>query len=98
MNRGFRCHHPESCNCTADTAVKEIYLNWTAPKAGYREPGTVTVVRYFCSEHAGLAVAESERSHLVVNGNEQKNFSVQRRPLNEYLAEINPRLRTKERC
>lgn len=98
MNRGFRCHHPESCNCTADTAVTEIYENWTAPKAGYREPGTVSVVRYFCPEHAGLAVEESERRHHENNGNGRENFSVQRRPLNEYLAEINPRLRTKERC
>ena len=97
MNRGYRCHHHESCNCTADTAVKEIYENWTAPKSGYNEPGTVSVVRYFCSKHAELAVKKSERRHHENNGNGREKFLIQRKPLNEYLADIFPRMKSRER-
>ena len=97
MNRGYRCHHQDPCSCAADTAVTEIYENWTAPKAGYKEPGTVSIVRYFCSEHAGLAVAESERSHHALNGDGREKFSIQKKPLNEYLADIFPRMKSRER-
>lgn len=97
MATHYRCHHKGGCDCPADTAVKEIYYDWTAPQHGLTEPGDVFVVSYYCPEHTDEAINTSIKRRSLNGERPDGKFEIKKTSLTEYLLGIHPHSSHRER-